>query len=187
MSCQKWLLPAPVSTGEVLIVSCLSERLSKIRKWDDSVSFQITASVLGLKVCKIFCIHLLFIYIFLKDIYLFGCVSSLQDLLSLWCTDSLFMACGLWSVQAQWLWHIGSLVVAHRLTCSTACRILVPQLGIEPASPALRGRLSTFGPPENSLHLSFKSRVSISYNPLAISYTISASFQSQCLGLIFPV
>ena len=36
--------------------------------------------------------------------------------------------------------HRDSLVVAHGLSCSTACGILVPQPGIEPVSPALQGR-----------------------------------------------
>lgn len=96
------------------------------------------------------------------------------------------MSCGVFRCSAWTLysWCMGSVMQAQ-LLCDMWCQ--GPRLGIEPASPALRGRLSTFGPPENSLHLSFKSRVSISYNPLAISYTISASFQSQCLGLIFPV
>ena len=49
---------------------------------------------------------------------------------SLWCTDSLAVAC--------------------RLSCSTACGILVPQPGIEPASPALQSRFLTSGPPGKS-------------------------------------
>ena len=35
--------------------------------------------------------------------------------------------------------HMDSLVVAHGLSGSVACGILVPQLGIEPTSPALQG------------------------------------------------
>ena len=38
-----------------------------------------------------------------------------------------------------------SLVVVHRLNCSVVCEILVPQPGIEPASPALQGGLLTTG------------------------------------------
>ena len=34
-----------------------------------------------------------------------------------------------------------------RLSCAAACRILVPQPGIKPTSPALQGRFSTTGPP----------------------------------------
>ena len=48
---------------------------------------------------------------------------------SLWCTDSLVMAC--------------------RLSGSIACGILVPQPGIEPASPALQSRF--FGSPQQWL------------------------------------
>ena len=45
------------------------------------------------------------------------------------------MACGI------------SLAVVHRLSCPVACRILVPQPGIELASPALEDRFLTTGPP----------------------------------------
>ena len=40
--------------------------------------------------------------------------------------------------------------VAHGISCSKACRILVPPLGIEPTSPALNGRFLTTGPPTKS-------------------------------------
>ena len=43
--------------------------------------------------------------------------------------------------------HAGSVVAANGLSCPAACGILVPQPGIEPASPALEGRLFTTGPP----------------------------------------
>ena len=42
------------------------------------------------------------------------------------------------------------LVVAHGLSCSTACGILVSRPGIEPASPALQGRFLTTGKPGKS-------------------------------------
>ena len=59
----------------------------------------------------------------------------------------------------SWLLHSGSslqlagfsLVVANRPSCSTAYRILVPQQGIEPASPALKGGFLTMGPLGKSL------------------------------------
>ena len=41
-------------------------------------------------------------------------------------------------------------VAVHRLrgfSCPKACRILVPQLGIKPGSPALEGGFLTIGPP----------------------------------------
>ena len=48
------------------------------------------------------------------------------------------LSCGLRDLL---LWCAGfSLVVAHGLSCPVACGILVPQPGIEPASPALIGR-----------------------------------------------
>ena len=43
-------------------------------------------------------------------------------------------------------WCTGSVVVAGGLSCSEACGILVPQPGMEPASPALQGGFPTAGP-----------------------------------------
>ena len=48
------------------------------------------------------------------------------------------------------LWLMDSLVMAHRLSCSAACRILVPRPGIKPVSPALAGGFLTTGPPGKS-------------------------------------
>ena len=48
------------------------------------------------------------------------------------------------------LWCTDCPVVACRLNCSIACGILVPQPGIEPASPALQSRFLTTGPPGKS-------------------------------------
>ena len=45
---------------------------------------------------------------------------------------------------------MGSLVVEHGLSCPTACEILTPRQGLEPASPALEGRFLTTGPPGKS-------------------------------------
>ena len=53
--------------------------------------------------------------------------------------------CGTWSLKC-----VSSVVVLHRLSCPSACEILVPQTGIEPTSPALQGRLLTTGPPGKS-------------------------------------
>ena len=66
---------------------------------------------------------------------------------------SLVVACGfsLSSCGVQALGHVGSVVVAHRLSCPVACGILVPRPGIEPTSPALEGRFFTAGPPGKSL------------------------------------
>ena len=41
---------------------------------------------------------------------------------------------------------MGSVVVAHGLSCLAACGILVPWPGIEPVSPALEGGILTTGP-----------------------------------------
>ena len=45
---------------------------------------------------------------------------------------------------------MGSLVVAHKLSFSEACGVLVSLPGIEPTSPALQGRFLTTGLPEKS-------------------------------------
>ena len=55
------------------------------------------------------------------------------------------MSCRIFSCGAQ------ILVVAHRVSCSEACGILVPRPGIEPVSPALEGRFLTTRPPGTSL------------------------------------
>ena len=52
------------------------------------------------------------------------------------------------------LWSTGSIVVAHRLSCSVACGIF-PDPGIKPVSPpVLAGRFFTTEPP-GKLHVSF--------------------------------
>ena len=45
---------------------------------------------------------------------------------------------------------VGSLGVAHGLSCPVSCGILVPRLGIDPASPALEHGFLTTGPPGKS-------------------------------------
>ena len=52
-----------------------------------------------------------------------------------------------------------SLVVALGLSCPSACGILVPQPGIEPASPALEGGFLTTGPPGKSVSSVFYSKM----------------------------
>ena len=44
------------------------------------------------------------------------------------------------------VWHTGSVVVAHRLSCSAACGIFSDQ-GWNPCPPALAGRFLTTVPP----------------------------------------
>ena len=46
---------------------------------------------------------------------------------------------------ALYLWHMGSLVATHGLSCPTAHGLLAPQPGIEPVSPTLKGRFLTTG------------------------------------------
>ena len=47
--------------------------------------------------------------------------------------------------------HGLSLAGAHGLSCPVARRILVPQPGIQPTSPAMEGRFLATGPPGKSL------------------------------------
>ena len=47
--------------------------------------------------------------------------------------------------------HSGYLIVASRLTCPTACEILLPLPEVEPAFPAVKGGFLTTGPPGKSL------------------------------------
>ena len=58
------------------------------------------------------------------------------------------VVCGM---RALSLRSASSVVVARGLSCLTACGILVPQPGIEPASPALEGGFFTTAPPGKSL------------------------------------
>ena len=55
----------------------------------------------------------------------------------------------LWSMgsracRLQQLQHVGLVIVVHGLSCSVACGILVPRLGIEKMCPALAGRFFYF-------------------------------------------
>ena len=61
------------------------------------------------------------------------------------------------------LWHAGSVVVAHRHSCSTAWEILVLRPGMELTSTALKGGFFTTGPPSKSLKESFKKQMVFSY------------------------
>ena len=83
-----------------------------------------------------------FFFFFFFNIYLFGCIGSqLQHV------GSFIGVHRLSSCRAQAPEHRGFIVVACGLSCSKACGILVPRLGIEPVSPALRSRFLTTGPP----------------------------------------
>ena len=59
-----------------------------------------------------------------------------------------FSSCGTWAsvAVAHGLQSAGSVVVAHRLGCSAA-RGIFPDIGLEPASPALAGGFLTTAPP----------------------------------------
>ena len=79
----------------------------------------------------------LFVYIYyvFKNIYVFLAAS--------W--DGFLVAAGRIGTWALYLRCLGSVVGAHGLSCPVACGILVPQLGIEPASLTLEGRFVTTG------------------------------------------
>ena len=78
--------------------------------------------------------------------FFFGCVrSQLRHTgSSLWHAG--FSSCDTWALEC-----VGSVVVAHWLSCPAACGILVPCPGIEPTSPVLEGGFLTTGPPRKSL------------------------------------
>ena len=93
--------------------------------------------------------HMFTIFFFLMFIYLaaLGLGCSIWDLhcvmqdVSLQCSGSLIVVSGLRACRLSWgTW----------LSCSMACRILVPWPGIEPASSALHSGFLTTGPPEKS-------------------------------------
>ena len=80
------------------------------------------------------------------------------------------LLCCTWAFSSG-LWVTGSVVVAHRLSCSTACGILVPQPGIKPASPALEGGFLTTGPAGKTLPCSLSLHYDFSPNICVITYT----------------
>ena len=57
--------------------------------------------------------------------------------------------CFMWDL----LFQLTDSLVAHGLTCSMSCGILVPRPGMEPMYPALQGSVLTTGPAENPLCL----------------------------------
>ena len=68
-----------------------------------------------------------------------------------------------------------SLLVTPGLSCPSACGILVPQPGIEPASSALQGGFLTTGPPGKSQH----------HFPLeALGFPLSATTPAQLIYLV---
>ena len=67
----------------------------------------------------------------------------------------LVAACGIFHCGTRAPEDAGSVVAARRLSCPTACGILVPRPGIEPVSPALEGGFLPTGPPGKSLYVFF--------------------------------
>ena len=99
---------------------------------------------------------------------------------------SLVVAHGLHSCNVQTLECAGSVVAACRLSCPTARGILVPQPGIEPASPALEGGFLTTGPPGKSLCWSGVSWVVSETESLASGdfYHLLLPHQNPCLPCV---
>ena len=84
----------------------------------------------------------LLIFIYLKN-FIYLAVSGLS-------CDTWDLCCGTWTLQ---LWHVGSVIAGHGLSCSAACGILVP--GNEPMFPMFRGRFLSTGPPGKCLYQIF--------------------------------
>ena len=53
--------------------------------------------------------------------------------------------------QTPQLWHVGSAFATCQLSYSMACETLVPQTGVKPLCPAVKGRVLTSGSPGTSL------------------------------------
>ena len=85
------------------------------------------------------------------------------------------------------LWRAGSEVATHGLSCPTACGILVPQSGIEPTSPAFKGRFLTTGSAGKSLvsHL-FYQRILYS-QVLHLEYLISNASIEMVFSITFAM
>ena len=97
--------------------------------------------------------------------------------LFIWLRWVLVASCGSWVHRLDlWCRHMGTVVAASWLSCSSACGILVPQPGIEPVSPALQGGFLTTGPSGKSwgnLNLACVLR-----NSFAVNTTTSSSTDS---------
>ena len=77
-----------------------------------------------------------------------------------------------------------SLVAACGLSCPAACEILVPQPGMEPMSPALKGGFLTTGPPKKSLLLNPSERVSgtwtLTHPKLKLVFKVAEGLAGLC-------
>ncbi|WP_447384750.1 hypothetical protein, partial [Streptococcus pneumoniae] len=54
-----------------------------------------------------------------------------------------------------WLWHVGSVVVTHGLSCGTRGMCDLPGPGLKPMSPALAGGFLTTVSPGKSLLVAY--------------------------------
>ena len=101
-------------------------------------------------------------FFFLKiDIFIFYCIGSY-----LWHIGSFILQCGVFIVVQGLLSsygirapeHVGSVVLVHGFSCSSAWGILVPWPGIKPESPAWKGRFLTPGLPGEFQGFAFTSQ-----------------------------
>ena len=124
-----------------------------------------------------------FWYSFKSIIYIFGCTGSqlLHAGSSLCHVGSFVAAHGPSSCGLQVLEHVGSVTAGPRLSCSSACGILVPQPGIEPMSPALTGGFLSTGPPGKSLQLFLES---LSLSPSIVHFLV---FCLPAFWVLIPV
>ena len=98
--------------------------------------------------------------------------------LFIWLHWVLVASHGSWAHRLDlWCRHVGTVVAASWLSCSSACGILVPQLGIEPMFPALQGGFLTTGPSGKSLgNLNI---ACVLRNSFALNTTTSSSMDSS--------
>ena len=89
--------------------------------------------------------HLSFVSSLLRCIILLSYLIKVES----FCTKSLFKT-SIWLrlvLVAGALLHLSLQLIDSRLSCSSACGILVPPSGMEPVSAALQGGFLTIGPP----------------------------------------
>ena len=78
--------------------------------------------------------------------------------------------------------------MAHRISDSTACGVLLPDQGIKPASPTLVGGLPTTGPPGKSIPGHLKQPVLTAFwTPYCINSFVLVCIVCIVKAMVFPV
>ena len=80
------------------------------------------------------------------------------------------------------LQSVGSVLVAHRLSCPAACEIF-PDQGLNPWSPTLAGRFLTTGPPGKSTNKKETQRGKVHVREVQIDRYVTAQVRSHALFL----